>query len=355
MIFLKIIRVLITIVLVIALLISGGVVLFNYSISRVVLADDYFGDHLLTSGTYDEIFTKIFDDLEVTDNFADMDDVAGELFMSSIMEEVPELLSDSTADYLSDWMDYLKGAEDIDDIPILEINDLSDTLYDHAKDLVGDDEFMNALLADTLESRGDDIDNYSMDDYEYLIESLDVEDDFMASIDEAIADPEIAGYLDTFQADPLEFFGNDDMSDEEILENVQKSHGILRRYNNIAMLVYGSVILAIMLLFIMWINKIKVPLILNGIIFVLSALPLLFFSISEVLFNGIIRYIAQSILEFDLAINVYKLAAIRPIITSMTTVSAVVFGLGILLFIVGLIVGNNKSVQSNTIPNESQL
>lgn len=350
MIFLKILRVLVTIVLVIALLISGGAVLFNYSVSRVVLDDDYFGEHLLESGTYDDIFEMIMDDPAIQESFSDIEGDAGEIFMSGLAKEMPELLSETAADYLSDWLEYVKGERDIDDIPALDLENAVDDTYDFVIDLTKDDEFMEAMLAQHLTSIGDDIENYDNDEYKEMIADLELEEEFEAIIEEVMEDEETLAMINESKNDPLAFFRDENTSDEEMIENIQKSYGVVKEYNDISMLVYGAAFLAVILLFVMWINKINVPLVLNGIVFVLSSIPLLLFSVSEALFNDILRFIIQSILEQSIKINIYALSAIRPIITSMTIVSATVFVLGIIMFIVGIIVGKNKTAPSAESP-----
>lgn len=346
MIFLKFIRMLVTIIIVIALLVSGGTILLNYSLSRVILDEDYFGEHLLDTGAYEDIFETLMDDPEIVESFNNIEGVAGDIFMKGLAEEMPTLFSETTADYLSDWMEYVKAERSIDDIPIIDIEKPIDAIYDYAIDLTKDEEFMSALLADYLESIGDDIKNYDTTEYKNMISNLELEDDFIISVDEVMKDYEVSSVINEYGNDPLAFFRNENTPDEQMIENIHKSHGAVKRYNYIASLVYGAAILAIVLLFVMWINKINVPLILNGIIFVLSSIPLLLFAVSETFFNGIMRFIIQSILEESVNTNIYTLSAIRPIITSMSTVSALVLVLGIAMFILGIMVGKNKTAES---------
>lgn len=349
MIFLKIIRVLITIVLVIALLVSGGIALFTYSLSRVILDEDYYGEYLLESDFYADVFEFIMEDYANLDEMKSSPEQTDDIFFDHFQNEaMPEFLSEVVADYLSDWMEYIMGKQDKESLPSMKIENNLDDVYDYALELAEDEEFLMAMLEDSLEFTGDSIDNYDKSEYADLIKTLHIKEDYIDVVNETKNNEEIFNSLLEFEGDPLAFFrSSSDLSDEELTEQLQNNHGILKRYNDIANLVYYAIIAAVLILFLMWLNKMQVALIINGIVLVLSSIPILLLSASERLFNGILHLAAEFILEdmkmFDMSeFNFYTYSAIRPIIDSMKTVSVIIFALGIIFFVIGAIISNKK-------------
>lgn len=353
MILLKILRVLITIVLVVALLLVGFVSLPVFSLTSVVLTSSYFGEDLLDTGAYSYAFSYLVDNYVPLGNPEDKSGNVEEIIFTNLTRDVmPEFFSEVTADYLSDWMKYIKAEVSEKNVPVLQINKHIDPIYESLQEMADDEEFTRMILEQVLESQGDNIDNYNTDEIIAKIEDLEIKEIYIESIDDVIKDPDALSDLTSLEDDPLLIFRSafPEMSDEELLEQVHSYHGILKYYMRYAYMFLAAVIAAILILFILWVDKLNVPFKISGVILILSAIPLFVVSMSKWVFNTILGMLTSNLSEMipDISdADFYNIAAIRPIINRMLLVSSIALITGVIFIIAGAIIKKSKTPKHN--------
>jgi len=243
-------------------------------------------------------------------------------------------------------------------IPLLNIEDAKDQLFDSIKSLTKDEEFMMDLLAERLESEGKNAGDYTQVELDELILSMDIEKNYLDSFEQMINNPDSLYYKTAVDEDPIAIlrYAMPDVPENELLNKVHNLHGILAYYKSIANLFYAGILACLGLIFILWINKLKVPLILNGIVMIIAALPIIIISTSERVFNSLVYLLGNYIPEGLPDITEYNLfisPGITPITGSMFKVSAITIGIAILFIILGAIIKNKKKEkqQADTTPD----
>ena len=352
---LRFFRVVITVVLVIALLAVGTISIFIFSVSNAVLKSTYFSEDLVEADTYSFIYNYGLDSYVPPADGDNSGGIGGNAAYTRIMyDELPYILSDVVSVYLADWMSYMLEEVPESEIPLLNIEDSKDKLFDSIKSLTNDEEFMLELVKERLESEGQNPKDYDESQLREMITTMDIETIYLDSFDKMISNPDSLYYKTAVGKDPVAFlkYAMPDMTEDELLMKVHELYGILKYYKSIANLFYAGILACVGLIFILWINKLKVPLTLNGIIMIITALPVFILSSSERVFNALIHILGNYVPEGlpDIAeYNLFVSPAITPITGSMMIASSIVIGLGVVFIILGAVIKNKKKDESEAI------
>jgi len=348
MIIFRVLRIVITAVLVVFLLATGFLALLAYSINDVVATSEYFGNDLLYSGIYSEIYNYVIDKYVPMEDPDDMAARAEGEITSNIMHSIkPTVFSNITAQYLSGWMQYLLAEVPDNQIPVLNLEPYKSSIFSSAVAILENDEFLRALLDEQLKERGDSISNYNEEDIAELIAGMNIEQQYMDSVEQAMADPDSVYYKTVSSNDPLAVLriAAPGLSDDEITAKVKSYYGILGYYKSVANLIFAGILACMGLIFIMWLDRISIPFLINGLVTLLSAIPLCIVSINEQAFNKLVlfasRYIPESVPDIT-NFDFYNNLAVMPVIDFMLIVAGIAMAIGLLFVLLSILLRRDK-------------
>ncbi|MBN2879603.1 MAG: hypothetical protein JXN65_08225 [Clostridia bacterium] len=348
MIIFRVLRIALTAVLIVFLLATGFLALLAYSINNVVATSEYVGNDLLYSGIYSEMYTYVIDKYVPMENPDDMAARAeGEITTSIIHSIKPTVFSNITAQYLAGWMEYLLAEVPDNQIPVLNLEPYKSSIFSSAVALLEDEEFLMALVDEQLKERGDSISNYNEDDIAELVAGMNIEQQYMDSVEQAMSAPNSIYYKTVLNNDPLAILriAAPELSDEEITAKVKSYYGILGYYKSIANLIFAGILACMGLIFIMWLDRISIPFLINGLVTLLSAIPLFIISTSEQAFNKLVlfasRYIPESVPDIT-NFDFYNNLAIMPVIDFMLIVSGIAIAIGLIFILLSILLRKEK-------------
>ena len=348
MIIFRIIRLIITIILITFLLAVGTFSLFIYSVDNVVFTSSYFGEELLYSGTYSYLYNYIVDTYVPVADTDDMQQKAADPVYANIMHAVkPTVFSSISADYLSGWMDYLLGEVPDNEIPLLNIAEHRESIYASAMALTEDDEFMYALLGSVLESQGLSAENYTEEELDELIKTMEIRNYYSDMVNAALDDESSLYSQTSVQSDPLAVlkFAAPGLTEDELLAKVKSYYGIVMYYKSMANLMFAGMLACLGIILILWIKKLSLAFLLDGIVILLAGIPLFLISISQKAFNVLIGFVSRYLpSEFPDITNIdfYNNLAIRPIIDYMLIVSGITIAIGLMFILFSVLLKKEK-------------
>lgn len=344
MLFLRIIRIVITALLVIFLLAVGSIAMITYSVQDVVLDSSYFSVDLLYSGAYNNALDYVLDNLSSNETDSSINNGITYSMLRSIE---PVVFSNIAADYSSSWMKYLLGEVPANEIPVLNLSEYQDYIHYSALMATNDEDFLISILSQQLEAEGLKIEDYSQEDQIMLLETYEVKEIYLQSIETALNDENSVLYQKVTNVDPLNIIssGSNDLAQENMITKIKNYHGILNYYKSVAMLAFAGIIACICLIFIMWITYLKVPLFINGIVTILISVPVFIISYSKNAFNAFVLMIMPllpiKIPTFNI-VDFHGNYAIWPIINSMLVVSSIGIVIGVIFIVAGILAASKK-------------
>ena len=224
---------------------------------------------------------------------------------------------------------------------------IKSSIFSSAVAILEDEEFLVILLDEQLKERGDSISNYNEEDIAELVAGMNIEQQYMDSVEQALADPNSIYYKTVSNNDPLAVLriAAPELSDEEILAKVKSYYGILGYYKSIANLIFAGILACMGLIFIMWLGRISVPFLINGLVTLISAVPLFIISTSEQAFNKFVllasRYIPESVPDIT-KFDFYNNLAVMPVIDSMLIISGIAIAIGLIFILLSILLRRDK-------------
>ncbi len=344
----KVLRLFITIVLVAFLLASGFLSLFIISVQSIILKSSYFTEELLYSGVYTDIYNYIMDAYIPEPRTDDMTITANYPVTTNIVHSInPTLFSTFTSEYLSDWVSYLLAEVDKEDIPVLNIAENKDLIYQSAIAKIRNDEFATALLDKYLqETQGVNASDYTYDEQQDLIELYEIREYYIQSVEDALNNPSSLFYKTAVDNDTLALFkyNSPELSEDELMAKITDVYGKLKYYKSIVSLVFAGMLACLGIIILLWIKKISIGFLLDGIVIVSAGLPLYLISSRESTFTQlalkIYKLLPINISNLPVKItfsDFYNNMAVRPLLDHILIVSGVTIAIGLMLMLFSLL------------------
>ncbi len=348
MIIFRILRVLITVIIIIFLLAVGTFSLFAYSVDNVVFTSSYFGQELLYSGTYSYLYSYVIDTYVPVKDTDDMQTKAADPVYANIMHAIkPTVFSNIAAGYLSDWMEYLLGEVPDSNIPVLNIQEHRESIYASAMALTESDEFMYALLNQVLTSQGQSSANYTQEELDSLIKTMNIRTYYGDLVNGALDNPSSLYYQTVENNDPLAVlkYAAPTLSDDELTAKIKSFNGIAIYYKSIANLIFAGILACLGIILIMWIKKLSLAFLLDGSVIVFAGIPLFVMSISGKAFNAFIRYFSKYLPSYvpDIKnVDFFNNLAITPIVDYMLIVSGITIAIGLMFLLFSILLRKER-------------